>query len=106
MAHELWPPLLSSRSRAWHPNSHPQILRESQNSVVAWLYAELPGRWSRSRLVDWPGERDVTFSDAITSVRPWLWVEWVLTIPGHRGGFQKLAPGLRRILLTGLAQAA
>ena len=75
-------------------------------TVVAWLYAELPGRWSRARLVDWPGKRDVTFSDAITSVRRWLWVEWVLTIPGHRGGFPKLAPGLRQILLTGLAQAA
>jgi len=74
-------------------------------TVVAWLYAELPGRGSRARLVAWPGKRDVTFSDAITAVRRWLWVEWVLTIPGHRGGFQKLAPGLRRILLNGLAPA-
>jgi hypothetical protein len=75
-------------------------------TAVAWLYAELPGRWSRVRLVTWPGKRDVTFSDAITAVRRWLWVEWVLTIPGHRGGFQELAPGLRQILLDGLAQAA
>jgi hypothetical protein len=48
----------------------------------------------------------VTFSDAITSVRRWLWVEWVLTIPGHREAFEKLAPGLQRTLLNGLAQAA
>jgi hypothetical protein len=75
-------------------------------TVVAWLYAESPSRWSRARLVDWPGKRDVSFSDAITSVRRWLWVDWVLTIPGHRDGFQKLAPGLRQILLNGLAQAA
>jgi hypothetical protein len=75
-------------------------------TVVAWLYAELPGRWSRVRLVAWPGKRDVTFSDAITAVRRWLWVDWVLTIPGHRDGFQKLAPGLRQILLNGLAPAA
>jgi hypothetical protein len=75
-------------------------------TVVAWLYADLPGRRSRVRLVVWPGKRDVTSSDAITSVRRWLWVEWALTIPGHRGGFQKLAPGLRQILLTGLAPAA
>jgi hypothetical protein len=27
------------------------------------------------RAVDWPGKRDVTFSDAITAVRRWLWVE-------------------------------
>ena len=45
-------------------------------------------------------------SGAITTVRRWLWVDWVLTIPGHRDGFQKLEPGLRRILLNGLAQAA
>jgi hypothetical protein len=75
-------------------------------TVVAWPYAELPVRWSRVRLVDWPGKRDVTFSDAITAARRWLWVDWVLTIPGHRDGFQRLAPGLRRIVLNGLAQAA
>lgn len=75
-------------------------------TVVAWLYAELPGRWTRVRVVDWPGKRDVTFSDAITAVRRWLWLEWVLAIPGHRDPFQKLKPGLRRILLNGLAPAA
>jgi hypothetical protein len=75
-------------------------------TIVAWLYAELPGRWSRVRVVDWPGKRDVTFSDAITAVRRWLWWEWVLAIPGHRDAFQKLKPGLRQILLNGLAPAA
>jgi hypothetical protein len=74
-------------------------------TVVAWLYAELPSRWSRVRLVAWPGKRDVTFSDAITAVRRRLWVDWILTIPGHRDGFQKLAPGLRQILPNGLAPA-
>jgi hypothetical protein len=75
-------------------------------TIVAWLYAELPVRWSQVRVVDWPGKRDVTFSDAITAVRRWLWLEWVLAIPGHRGAFQKLKPGLRQILLNGLAPAA
>jgi hypothetical protein len=75
-------------------------------TIVTWLYAELPGRWSRVRAVDWPGKRDVTFSDAITAVRRWLWLEWILAIPGHRDAFQKLKPGLRRILLNGLAPAA
>ena len=49
---------------------------------------------------------DVTFSDAITAVRRWLWLEWVLAIPSHRDAFQKLKPGFRRILLNGLAPAA
>jgi hypothetical protein len=75
-------------------------------TIVAWLYAELPGRSSRTRVVDWPGKRDVTFSDAITAVRRWLWLEWVLALPGHRDTFRKLKPGLRRILLNGLAPAA
>jgi len=74
-------------------------------TIVTWLYADLPKRWSRAGVVNWPGKRDVTFSDAITAVRRWLWVDWVLTIPGHRDGFQKLAPGLRQILLNGLAPA-
>jgi hypothetical protein len=75
-------------------------------TIVAWLYAELPGRWSRVRLVNWRGKREVSFSDAITAVRRWLWLEWVLAIPGHRDAFQKLKPGLREILLNGLAPAA
>jgi DDE superfamily endonuclease len=75
-------------------------------TLVAWLYAELPGRFSRVRVVDWPGKRDVTFSDAITAVRRWLWLEWVLAIPGQRDAFQKLKPGLQKILLNGLAAAS
>ena len=75
-------------------------------TIVAWLYAEMPRRWTLAGLVTWPGKRDVTFSDAITAVRRWLWLEWVLAIPGHRDAFQKLKPGMRQIVLNGLAQAA
>jgi len=75
-------------------------------TLVVWLYAQLPGRWSRIGIVTWPGKRDVTFSDAITAVRRWLWLEWVFAIPGHRVAFQKLKPGFRRILLNALAPAA
>ena len=75
-------------------------------TVVAWLYAELPRRYTQVRVVDWPGKCDVTFSDAITAVRRWLWVEWVFAIAGHRESFQKLGGPLRQILLNGLAPAA
>ena len=75
-------------------------------SLVTWLYARLPGRWSRVGLVVWPGKHDVTFSDAITAARRWLWLEWVLAIPGHRTAFQNLRPGFRRLLLNGLAPAS
>jgi hypothetical protein len=75
-------------------------------TMVAWLYAELPARSRRVRGVDWPGKSDVTFSEAITAVRRWLWVEWVFATPGHREAFQKLGGPLRQILLNGLAPAA
>ena len=75
-------------------------------TVVALLYAELPARYTRVRVVDWPGKRDVTFSDAITAVRRWLWVEWVFAIPGHREAFSKLRGPFRQIVLNGLAPAA
>ena len=75
-------------------------------TVVAWLYAELPARFTHVRVVDWLGKSDVTFSDAITAVRRWLWVEGVFAMTGHREAFQKLGRPLRQILLSGLAPAA
>jgi hypothetical protein len=48
----------------------------------------------------------VTFSDAITAVRRYLWVEGVFSISGHREAFEKLGRPLRQILLQGLAPAA
>ena len=47
---------------------------------VAALYSRLPRRYTRRWAVAWPGKRDVTFSDALTAVRRWLWVEWVYAI--------------------------
>jgi hypothetical protein len=75
-------------------------------TLVVWLYAELPARYRRARAVDWLGKADVTFSDAITAVRRYLWVEGVFTISGHREAFEKLGGPLRQILLQGLAPAA
>jgi hypothetical protein len=75
-------------------------------TVVALLYASLPSRYARVRVVDWPGKHDVTFSDAITAVRRWLWQEWVFAIPGHSEAFQKLPPTFRSLLLSGLAPAS
>lgn len=75
-------------------------------TVVALLYAQLPRRYARVRGVDWPGKQGVTFSDAITAVRRWLWQEWVLAIPGHGKAFAKLPRRLRDLLLGALAPAA
>jgi hypothetical protein len=95
-------------TRGWSRNT---VLRVSPclfglYTVVAYLYVELPAKYQRVRVVDWPGKHDVTFSDAITAVRRWLWVEWIFAIPGHRQAFTKLGRPLRRILLNALAPAA
>jgi DDE superfamily endonuclease/Archaeal putative transposase ISC1217 len=74
-------------------------------SVVAMLYSQLPKRHARPG-VFWPGKQDITFSDAITAVRRWLWQQWILTMPGHRQAFAKLSRPLRQLVLYGLAPAA
>jgi hypothetical protein len=75
-------------------------------TLVVWLYAELPVRYRRMRAVAWWRKSDVTFSDAITAVRRYLWVEGVFSLSGHREAFEKLGGPLRQILLQGLAPAA
>ncbi len=75
-------------------------------TVVAVLYVQLPARRRRVGLVAWVGKEDVTFSDALTAVRRWLWVEWVFAIPGHATAFSKLSRPFQQLLLAGLAPAA
>ena len=53
----------------------------------------------------WPGKQDVTFSDALTAVRRWLWLEWVFAIPGHSREFSKLSRPFQHLLLAGLTPA-
>jgi hypothetical protein len=74
-------------------------------TVVAALYVQLPARCRRSGLLAWVGKEDVTFSDALTAVRRWLWVEWVFAIPGHTTAFAKLSRPFQQLLLAGLTPA-
>lgn len=75
-------------------------------SVVAALYAELPGRRTDRVGILWPGKTDRTFSDAVTAVRRWLWLEWVFATPEHSGAFPKLPRPIKTVLLYALAPAA
>jgi hypothetical protein len=75
-------------------------------TVVAILFAQMPARYRRVRVIDWVGKNDVTFSDAITAVRRWLWQEWVFAIPGHHVAFSKLRRPFQAMLLYALAPAA
>jgi hypothetical protein len=63
--------------------------------------------WSESRgTVEWEGKATVTFSDAITVVRRWLWTRWVFPRAGHADTFAKHPEAFRQSLLYALAPAA
>lgn len=74
-------------------------------SVVALLYHALPEA-KRSGGVCWPGKTGVTFSDALCSVRLWLWAEGVFPRAGEQAGLKKLPDLLREVLQTALAPSA
>lgn len=74
-------------------------------SVVAILYHALPEE-KRSGEIDWPGKDTVTFSDAVTAARRWLWREYVSPQAGCAEGLQKLPEPLQEVLLAALAPAA
>jgi hypothetical protein len=74
-------------------------------SVVALLYHALPEA-KRAGGVRWPGKAGVTYSDALASVRLWIWAEWVFPRAGSRFGLEKLPDPLREVLRSALAPAA
>jgi hypothetical protein len=73
-------------------------------TAVAILYQALPTA-QRSAAVQWRGKDTVTFSDALSAVRRWLWIESVLPQVGSAAAVQKIPPSLREIILSGLAPA-
>lgn len=74
-------------------------------TVAALLYQELP-ETKRSGRVEWPGKQGVTFSDALTAVRRWLWREWVFPQAGGGTVVDQLPESLREVLYYALAPAA
>jgi hypothetical protein len=75
-------------------------------SVVALMYWLLPTADQEQGEVAWEGKQQVTFSDAISAVRRWLWTHWVFPRVDHDSAFEKLPEALRRLLLYALAPAA
>lgn len=74
-------------------------------SVVAALFALLPQE-KRAGGVSWRGKAGVSFSDALSAVRRWLWTESVFPQAGAHREFEKLPRSVRELLLTTLAPAA
>jgi hypothetical protein len=75
-------------------------------TVVAVLYAALRSQGVATTGVAWAQKTGTTFSDAITTVRRWLWTDWVIARQGHDETFAKLPAELREVLLYALAPAA
>lgn len=73
-------------------------------SVVAALYHALPEA-ERTGAVSWPGKEAVTFSDALTSVRRWIWVRGVFPQAQADQAIAELPSNVRELLLSGLAPA-
>ena len=74
-------------------------------SVVALLYHELP-KGRRVGAIHWPGKAGVTFSDALTAVRRWLWSDGVFARVQGGAGIEELPAPLREVLYSALAPAA
>jgi hypothetical protein len=72
---------------------------------VALLYHALP-QSQRFGAIRWPGKEGVTFSDAQSAVRRWLWSAAVFPQAGGVAGIEKLPEPLREIILSALAPAA
>lgn len=74
-------------------------------SVVVLLFVALPPK-ERQGSVCWPGKATVTFSDALTAVRRWLWSGWVFRQAGCGTPVQQLPEPLQTLLFSALAPAA
>jgi hypothetical protein len=60
----------------------------------------------RSGSIAWPGKQMVTFSDALTGVRRWLWAEGVFPQVENGSILEKLPASLREFIFSALAPAA
>jgi hypothetical protein len=93
-------------TRGWCPQT---VLRAAPclfglYSVVAFLYQSLPAGKRRGG-VAWPGKSGVSFSDALTAVRRWIWAEGIFRQPQTHAALQKLPKRIYELLLTSVAPA-
>jgi hypothetical protein len=74
-------------------------------SVVVLVFVSLPPK-ERPASVRWPGKATVTFSDALTAVRRWLWSGWVLPRAAAGTPVEQLPEPLQTLRFSALAPAA
>jgi hypothetical protein len=91
------------RCRATAGRAAPRLL--GLYSVVAILFHSLPDAECRGAS-RWRGKSAVTFSDAVSAVRLWLWTDWVFPRAGGGLDLEKLPKPVWEVLRTALAAAA
>jgi hypothetical protein len=74
-------------------------------TLVTLLFVSLPPD-QRTGSVGWPGKATVTFSDALSAVRRWLWSSWVFPQVGGDRVIQQLPQPVQILLFSALAPAA
>lgn len=74
-------------------------------SVIAILFDQLPKAWKKPSIT-WSGKSEITFSDAITDLRRFLWKEWIFETLHFKQAFQKLPSKIQNTLIYNLAPAA
>lgn len=75
-------------------------------SVVALCYASLPTRGLHIATISWSGKTTVSFSDAMTTVRRWIWLHWVFETHHKSEVFRNLPRDFQKTILRALSQAA
>jgi hypothetical protein len=75
-------------------------------TVVALWNAQLRAAGAATTQVAWAEKKGVTFSDAISTVRRWLWTNWVFAKQEHHQAFAKLPESFQEVVLQALAHAA
>ena len=74
-------------------------------TLVVIFFDTMPWSNPHVRVKHWIGKEKTTFSDMISSVRHYLWMEWIFArVPGG-DVVQKLPKPIRKLLDFGLAQA-
>ncbi len=75
-------------------------------TLIVIFFDTMPWSNPHVRLKHWVGKEQTTFSDMISSVRRYLWMEWIFVrVPGGEV-MQKLSKPIQKLLDFGLAQAA
>ena len=75
-------------------------------TLIVIFFDTMPWSNPHVRLKHWIGKEQTTFSDMISSVRRYLWMEWIFArVPGGHV-MQKLPKPIQKLLDLGLAQAA